>query len=248
MGRMYEKGDDSVAFRCYGERGIVSYFMLKVLPKDPCKFLREIVDGSGSAPFGDIRIEQVSKLTIFTEMSLGTRWGFGNPDGGLFFLVDRKPHFVFYEAKLNESYCESCKGAAYNSSIQGQLELKWRMVSSFATQVDAQSDGVQESEELARFYSDKDRFYWPLDNGLVNIRAFRCLRMGRGLKTLFRDYLCQCGTDQILFLISTNDTKSPFLDASIERALLPRTYGKAWDDTKHRFCWVSNSVIEQDSI
>jgi hypothetical protein len=55
MAELYKKNVPGVTFACYSERGIVAYFMLRVLPTDPAGFLREIVEGGGAMPFAKIQ-------------------------------------------------------------------------------------------------------------------------------------------------------------------------------------------------
>jgi len=69
---------------------------------------------------------------------------------------------IFYEAKLNEKYQQSCKGE-YNSTVQGQLELKWRLLTLYLEKIKTEPDVeyIKESAKYADYYSDKDKFYAP---------------------------------------------------------------------------------------
>src|SRR4051794_30989669 len=71
MAKLYKKIVRGVTFACYSERGIVAYFMLRVLPTNPVGFLHQIVDGAGDRPFASVQADQIINLTIFSELVFG---------------------------------------------------------------------------------------------------------------------------------------------------------------------------------
>lgn len=245
MAKLYPKTIGGITFACYSERGIVGYFMLRVLPTDLVGFIRQIEDGAGEKPFEALKPESISDLTIFSELVFGSKYGFGNPDGAVCFKVDGESHLFFYEAKLNETYRKSCNGKSYNSTIQGQLELKWRLLRLFqqgSFQTDKGKKYVVETPAFANYYASDDPFYSPTPKKepATSLGSFRHLRFKDGVKTILDNYVNECEPDQVFFLISTNDDNNPFTDNATKR---PRCFGKSWDDVKRQFCWIRNSVI-----
>src|SRR5205823_816829 len=117
MAELYPKPVGDVTFQCYSERGLVAYYMFRVLPRARTELLRKMENGVGECPFSSSASSEISKLTIFSELDFGE---FGNPDGALFFEASGHPHMIFYEAKLNEDYQQSCKRQPYYSTIKGQ--------------------------------------------------------------------------------------------------------------------------------
>jgi len=267
MAKLYKKIVGGVTFACYSERGIVAYFMFRVLPTDPAGFLRQIVDGAGARPFASVQADQITNLTIFSELVFGSKYGFGNPDGGLYFEISSTPHLILYEAKINETYQRSCKARSYNSTIRGQLELRWRLVTLYQQGNVQTRKGVKyilEIDEFKATYSDKDPFYDPsaepedlaaeesdpseeeqeaiaqeADPGLA---SYRHLALKEGVKKLFDEYVSKCDSERVYFLTSTSDSQNPFTDPATS---LPRCHGKTWEQVRHRFCWISNAVVER---
>lgn len=246
MAKLYPKIVGATTFACYSERGIVAYFMLRILPVNPTSFIRQFEDGAGNKPFATLQPESISDLTIFSELGFGSKHGFGNPDGAIYFRATGEPHLFFYEAKFNETYRGSCKGKSYNSTIQGQLELKWRLLALFhqgAFQTHNGTKYVVETPAFAAEYAKDDRFYTPnpLKQAASGLGAFRHLRFKDGVKVILDSYVNKCQPDHVFFLISTNDATNPLTDNSTKR---PRCLGKTWDDVKRQFCWISNTIIE----
>jgi hypothetical protein len=245
MAKLYKKTGRGVTFACYSERGIVAYFMLRVLPADSAGFLRQIVDGAGAAPFATVLAGQIANLSVFSELAFGSKYGFGNPDGALYFEIGGTAYMIFYEAKINETYQQSCKGVSYNSTIQGQLELKWRVVTLYhqgSVQTYKGTKYIEETDEFRAFYSDKDKFYDPsAEEEDPSLASHRHLALKEGVKKVFDEYVSKCGPERVYFLASTNDPHNPFTDAATP---LPRCHGKTWEEVRHRFCWINNSVIE----
>jgi hypothetical protein len=51
MAKLYKKTIPGVTFACYSERGIVAYYMFRVLHNNPKALLNEIENGAGRFPF-----------------------------------------------------------------------------------------------------------------------------------------------------------------------------------------------------
>jgi hypothetical protein len=250
VAKLCSKTVGEITFACYGERGIVGYFMLRALPTDPIRFMSQIEDGEGEKPFARLQPESITGLTIFSELGFGSKYGFGNPDGAIYFKVDGRSRLFFYEAKLNETYRQSCRHKSYNSTIQGQLELKWRLLNLFhqgSFQTEKGKRYVVETQAFATFYASQDTFYSPnpKKRPASGLGAFRHLQFDDGVKTILDTYVKGCGPDEVFFLVSTNDGSNPLIDNTTTG--LPRCFGKTWDEVKRQFCWISNRVIENCS-
>jgi hypothetical protein len=153
---------------------------------------------------------------------------------------------IFYEAKLDEKYQESCRGRSYNSTIQGQLELKWRLLTLYLQkiQTDPKVECVEESAEYATFYSENDRFYHPSAEDEDPSVDKRHLKLTEGVKEIFQEYVAKCSIENVYFLMSTKDDTNPLTNPDIPQEMKPRCCGKDWNETKRQFCWISNSVLE----
>lgn len=158
MAQLIVKHKGDITFACYSERGIIAHLMFRVLPEAPDEFLRLLVFPQGVPnPFAAATRDQLKDVVLFSEMDFGNV-GFGKPDGAIAFRLRGTAYFVFLEGKANETYAKSCKegdapattcdtvtpiatmtgtvptpgeaqaAAGYNSTIRGQLELRYRMV------------------------------------------------------------------------------------------------------------------------
>ena len=224
-------------FGCYSERGLMSYFMFVVLPTQVGDFLADLHFPSGViSPFADRRGTHPTTI-IFSELNFGNE-GFGCPDGAIF--VDA-PHaaMLFVETKLNETYVTSCCGDSYNSTIQGQLELRWRMTQLHRTnchQVYKSTTYIQETPEFKAIYKARDTAFYGHDNRQDEAwpGSWRRLRIAEGVKE-FLDLLAKC-EDRVYFCAITKDEQNPF--DSVEAKLLPRCGNADWSASKRHFCWL----------
>ena len=247
MAHLYLRELRLLTLGCYSERGLMSYFMFRVLPARLPEFLRQVSfpDGFPHA-FQDLgRLEEV---VLFSELDFGNR-GFGKPDGALFFRSGDRRVFVFIEVKLNQSYERSCNaGGGYNSSIKGQLELKWR--ARIADEIDVQPPGfggryIVENEPVINFYQANDPIYaGVLDIAHVGLDARRRLRLVEGVGAVFDNYIRPCGTENVYYLAVTHDNANP-LDRH------PDLQPQCCDGDGHEvnglghFCWINKALLEQ---
>jgi hypothetical protein len=224
-------------FGCYSERGLMSYFMFVVLPAQVGDFLTDLRFPRGvHSPFAD-RNGTHPKTTIFSELNFGNE-GFGCPDGAVF-VEAPDPAMLFLETKLNESYLTSCGGASYNSTIRGQLELRWRMTQlhrSKCHQVYKGKTYIQENAEFKATYKAADSaFYGHNKRRDETLRgSWRRLKITQGVEA-FLDLLTRC-EDRVYFCAITKDEQNP-LD-SVEARFLPRCGNADWPATKQHFCWL----------
>jgi hypothetical protein len=133
----------------YSERGLMSHLLLSLLATD----LGLVLDAATNANGARLReaIGNPGQFRLLTEFDLG-KAGFGCPDGGILIDPDGpEPCFVFVEAKLGTFDSEFIapqtsawvhhqgqqaggwervrkKIGGFNSSSNGQLELRWRFV------------------------------------------------------------------------------------------------------------------------
>ena len=253
MAELYRKETEACAFECYSERGILSYFMFRYLPSgnNLAGFLRELsFPADCPNPFSDIDDSEVTTPVIFSELEFGKKDGFGCPDGAVWFERAGRPVMIFLEGKIGESFGQSCRKASYNSTIQGQLELRWRVVSLFKAGSIRQHEGAEyvcETEGYRDKYKGKDPFYDPTerDDGEV-LSNNRRLKLTDGVRKVF-EYVAKCGMEDIYFLAVTSEPEqngkkgNPF-DTTPEE-YLPRFPDRRWQDVKKQFCWIDAAKI-----
>lgn len=238
--------EGAIEYGCYSERGLMSYLMFVCLPKSRrlSDFLK-LLKFPGNVPeqFSAVAANP-EQVTLFSELNFGNE-GFGCPDGAIY-IHDPQPTMLFIETKLNESYVESCNitdEKKYNSTIQGQLELRWRLTHLYFNEP-IQDNYVMETESLKKFYYKRDTFYHadsrqdPNKNG-----SWRRLEITEGVE-YFLDKLKNCKNRIYFCAITNKDTSNPFdkgegLQNKNEEVLLPKCYNMNWEDSKFQFCWMS---------
>ena len=283
MATMYIKpSEDKPQFGCYSERGLMSYFMFVELPNLMAKFLSELeFPYNVKNPFKDII---PTNAIIFSELDLGKTVGFGCPDGAIYFEYKKGDktisRMILIEVKANETYEESCnlketkkkKDAAneeenrneyedgYNSTIKGQLELRWRMKELMLNECFCNdklipfTEGKKyliEIESMRDFYTSKnsqphDEFYTEKKKEAKNLLAsWRRLIINEtgkdndksGVKK-FVDELQKCKNEEVYFLVISKDKNNPFDIGSN----LPRCFTIIKDDSE------KNSTTQQTDI
>jgi hypothetical protein len=181
---VHRESDDKELW-VYSERGLVSYLIHHLLLKDPVSVFRAATNGrqtlyeASGAPF--LRHYAVGEFHLYTG-------GFGSPDGGFVGIrANLEAVFVFIEAKAvlegasfqdpvevarrvegldwdgidEERLEELIDGNKFNSSLNGQIELRWRFVNAF--QQGARPEMLiteQAVPRLPRELQETDRFYW----------------------------------------------------------------------------------------
>lgn len=275
--KMYMKpGTTNLQFGCYSERGLMSYFMFIDLPKCMPKFLQALnFPKDEKSPFNDITI---TNAIIFSELDLGKSSGFGCPDGAVYFEYKKDGEtistMILIEVKANETYEESFNPKKeykkdYNSTIKGQLELRWRMKELLLNNCfcnDELKPYVQGSKYLREiecirdsYVKDKgqshDGFYsknkMNPKNPLANWRRLVINETGKdndqsGVKK-FIDKLQDCG-NEVYFLVISKDESNPFDKVSSP----PRCFSiekeeeLKWAIAKKQFCWLPITWIENE--
>jgi hypothetical protein len=149
-----------VQVRWYGERGIVNALVTHIASAaDPLMIVRDLLDAvvwaDGKQPPW---VQRVTDAEFVVEISLSE---FGNPD---LLLVchtegEDKPYVVFFEAKIRSYRLSMGKNpqtmtAGYNSTIKGQISLKYRFAQALSASNPTDSR-IAEPETLFKQYKDK---------------------------------------------------------------------------------------------
>jgi len=190
-----------VTFVCYSERGLISYLMFRYFYKEKNlkNFLKQIqlIDNQQNPFRSNLRKTPINSIRIFSECDLGD---FGCPDGIIAFEFNTNKYLIFIEAKLNESVEQSNKGKRYGSTINGQLELKWRMFYSYFEL--NQKERIEENDDLHKFY-EKDN----VQQRILNLNS-------NGVALLFENYFKKVDAKNIFFIALTNEKNNtcPFVN------------------------------------
>ena len=233
------KENPKFEFGCYSERGLMSYFMFIDLPKYLPEFLQALnFPNDVKNPFN----ENITKAIIFSELDLGKKEGFGCPDGAIYFEHNGKKTMILIEVKANETYAKSYNPKkkykkGYNSTIKGQLELRWRMKELLFNECFCNDELKKCNEEKKKYLREigsvrdfylkdedekvkpqpHDRFYTKNkmddENSLASWRRLIINETGEendesGVKK-FIDELQGC-ENEVYFLVISKDTENPF--------------------------------------
>jgi len=208
---------------------------------------------------GEVITPVLSHLTL-AEFELGPQ-GFGTPDGALFIDSGEKKSFVFVEAKQGAyTYCQPrpktpqelsglqinidrlCRENKFNSTINGQLEMRWRFVNALLCARERSSHLVTEQHvNLHPALMSCDRFYWrlylrPVDNITEH---WRRVDMATEHRCLY-DLLSQVPPDHFFLLAITDDVEPPDFRNTL------RFYDRARREvgTDRRVFWLRRTAIE----
>jgi|GEM_PF-5980126 len=166
----------------YSERGWMSFLFWHVMANE----LDFVLDNATNQDGEHLRavIGAFESHTTLTEHELGPQ-GFGTPDGAFMTAAPGRQCFVIVEAKQG-SFADSyrppdprtteelsvpdldmdklCDGNKFNSSINGQLELRWRFVNALRASASKREQVVSERHVpvLPPELMAGDRFYWRL--------------------------------------------------------------------------------------
>jgi hypothetical protein len=270
MSQWYEhRKHDGNHLWLYSERGLMSYLFCHLLADHLDFVLDNAKDVNGTTLRQEIG--EVRSHTTLTEYELGPQ-GFGTPDGSVIASSLDRRCFIFVEAK-QKPFLESCKRPdpktaeglseptididklcnqnKFNSSINGQLELRWRFVNALRASVEVGEKLVSERQVrvLPPDLVAGDRFYWRL-----------CLRPDRNIREHWRrvdmadDLACLydrlkevCEDEQRhgrtgFYLLSvTFDESAPDLEAGL------RLYDRDGNRlvTERRVFWLNPRKIEE---
>ena len=246
----------------YSERGLMSHLVSHLLAEHLNLVLRQARNQNG-VTLGDVIPRVRSHLTL-AEFELGPQ-GFGTPDGAVFIDSGDKKSFIFVEAKQgiyvrswlaprimtqhdlaqpNVNIDRECRENKFNSSINGQLELRWRFVNAFLASVAANVRLV--AEQRANLQSDlmsSDRFYWRLSlipNPSVP-EHWRRVGMADAHECLY-ELLSEVDNEHFFLLAITNDAEVPDFAQTL------RMYDVQGNraNVAGRVFWLSRTAIEQE--
>ncbi len=165
MGLFYDgKGGSAQNIRYYSERGVMSHFFGSI-DGAGLKALLEVSRNSAGVNLLEGVGGEFESYRVYTEFELRPK-GFGCPDAGLLVRCAQRASFVFVEAKclpFDKSFVDpSQQSKMFNSSINGQLELKWRFIHALEACRGRKDGLVTEqfvSREFLNHYRATDRFY-----------------------------------------------------------------------------------------
>lgn len=233
MAELYQLQYGNVTFECYSERGVMSCVMFHALgqPRQFERFLRSIhFDSTVESP---LRSGEITKMTFFSELHLGNG-GFGQPDGAIYFELERVPHLLMIEAKANASYRTTTRGRKYANQTRGQLERHYRSVWLYKNGHIRERRGIRELREeqssFAYTYTDDEN-------------TMRILRLQEGVGRFFDEYVQKVDLAASFFLLISNESSFPFGELNAD--IRPRCYGQTWDTANRHFCWLPWSELEQ---
>lgn len=232
MGKFYSHEiDDKKRICLYSERGVLSYLYSYLMLNSLESVLKEAKNSKKESLDQIVEFSQDTKYTILQEFDLGSE-GFGSPDGGLLLESNELKTFVFIEGKAisfdssfqspkrieimvdkldpNSASFETLRNKNnYNSSINGQLELRWRFINSFRRAKKKKELVVTEQFlNVPPEYLKVDRFYWrrKLKPQKSEPTDWRRVNMNIDLQPLY-DLLKS--VDQFILLAITSDKEYP---------------------------------------
>jgi hypothetical protein len=243
---LYRRVIGETTLRCYSERGLMSYFMFHVLSQRIEDFLQRIeFAGNSQNRLRDLR--QFDGLTLFSELGFGSE-GFGNPDDAIWFRYEGVPFLILIEVKLNQTWKQSCRPtASYNSTIRGQLELKWRLMSLYKSCDPTVIFGIRyvvENDMLIERYMERDDKYADVKDILrLGLEERRRLRLVAGVGEFFNEYVCPCAFENIFYLSLTKDEHNP-LDIVTTQPRCFDVQGGNVGSGINQFCWMNINNLE----
>lgn len=165
----------------YSERGVLN-FAFCALPYEAINLILDTAVNGQRERLGETVDVRPSDTVLLTEFGLGSQ-GFGNPDNALYCNGDGGECFVFIEAKRDplarkwqapptrtaeelrrvagRALNDLCSGNTFNSSLNGQLELKWRFANAFQAARQAGQPLVTEQQvPPPDVLMESDLMYW----------------------------------------------------------------------------------------
>ena len=230
----------------YGERGIVNALVtaLKRTGTSAVRSLLECIDWAAETPTS--WIEDLKSVRIIVEVSLGQ---FGDPDLILVCkTTSNATYTVFIEAKTGSyqncasSNKEGMSRPGFNSSINGQLSLKYR----FATALAIWQGGEQPLEEPEALFDLYKRI--PAEGGLRDLKNTpRRLNKPAVLKILRTANLASISLENCFFVAWTNDTEAFYSNNGVESDLKPLFLSESQEVIKPHLGWLGFNKIPKSA-
>lgn len=243
----------------YSERGLLSFLFHTLLDGDISLILDNSIDEDGKT-LGSV-VGRVFGHRLVTEFGLGAN-GFGSPDGGLFLRQGQNDHsFVFVEGKRKPFYVDYLEPMSeqvlfeevrrhgyprayryikgFNSTPNGQLELRWRFVNSLlasTSRIVSERDARPPNRILAN-----DAFYLRYydRNQFRNITDWRAVNMASERRCLYD----QLRLVERFFLLSvTPDATYP---NELKRLRLYDRSGSPLEETSQIVFWMPLERIQR---
>ena len=112
----------------YSESGWLSFFLNFLFSISPFEYLCFFEDPQRNHPF--LSISKINEISIFNQMDLDEKSGFGSVDGAIYFDIGSENYFIFIHT-INNKYKEACSipeknRLAFNKTINGRIELTYR--------------------------------------------------------------------------------------------------------------------------
>ena len=203
-----KKIDNDINLYLYSERGkldLLYHYYLNSLHK--FSILLESCTNKNDSLGG--LVSGYKSFTLFSEFDLGKE-GFGSPDGC---IVTDNGFVIFIEGK-NIKFQDSLKLPnkgnikGFNSSINGQIELRWRFINAF---LHMQGDKISERNILLDEYKEFDVFYENTKRKAFetsNDAKYRRLADKDLLKDI-SEIFKNISIEKVFFLVVTKDTDYP---------------------------------------
>ena len=226
----------------YSERGIMDYFYKRLTENN--ENWRELLEEYIHFSNDETILSATESIDVIGEIDFGKN-GFGSPDGIIIGYKDEKKEkisfLMFIEAKIT-SYGQSVRNHysrndeniyvivkdGYNSTIKGQIELRYRFLRSLFYHRNRNDGTIAEPQRMIHLYRCYDikyaeEEYTPrrlnMDGGLKHIRRLLLSAMDRNFKNFFKKTFFICATiennginDRKSFVNSYNDVLPKFKD------------------------------------
>ncbi len=228
----------------YGERGVVDTIVHSCVQKGQTKqFLELIKWGDGASQNW---IQNVESVAWIVEVGL-SRTGFGDPDLILVCKTSKgDSYFVFIEAKVIQynksamSNRESMEKDHFNSSINGQLALKYRFVQACANWK-GESPEIEEPHLIHQQYREKMKDKSEDPRKLAKKEIIENILLKNGFD--------EANLENSFFVAMTWDAEpGPFVD--IDKDIRPRFYDKTgvddWETIEPQVGWIGYGTLARE--
>ncbi len=232
----------------YGERGIVNSIVNHVSgQEDAGETVARLLDAVAWADGGKPSwISRIAQVNLIVEIGLAD---FGNPDLVIVCRTtgDQRPHCVFLEAKaicyqFSMGSNSSGMSPGFNSSINGQLSLKYRFAKALANSLSTK-DEIVEPEALFAAYKEQLRDYSHKPRHLRKPEILQILSY-LGLMSLPEERFCYVA-------LTWDDAEHAFFaDSDVAKAdglplLLDEAGKDIYDVMKPRIGWLGYANLEE---
>jgi len=223
------------SFLMWGERGLVTTFLLDLSslknPSDFSNFLERIELADGKK----INFEP-QKIKCIIEPNFGNK-GFGHPDAIILFEnTHQEKILIFFEAKIT-TYSQSRKNREeekFNSSINGQLELNYRLTIALS-EFTSGNRILKEPSWIAKTPYINERY-----------RKLRILKDEKVIEKIVKPIVdLNIDNRNYYHIILTKDYTNPLLTENNLPQLFDKNNEDRWSDFKTNFGWINFENFKQ---